>query len=85
MGCGLLRKSGVGERYTNFKTTEIYIKAPVPDLVALTSRPMVKLQVETGNETRDRQEYCRKGSKKADADRPNLKVEIVISLECQKR
>lgn len=32
----------------DFKTTEIYIKARPPDLVAPTSRPMVKQQVGDG-------------------------------------
>jgi site-specific recombinase XerD len=30
--------------HTSIKSTEIYIKARLPDLVAPTSRPMVKLQ-----------------------------------------
>jgi site-specific recombinase XerD len=34
--------------HTSIKTTEIYIKARLPDLVAPTSRPMVMLQVGDG-------------------------------------
>ena len=34
--------------HTSIKTTEIYIKARLPDLVAPTSRPMVKLKAGDG-------------------------------------
>jgi hypothetical protein len=64
--------------HTSIKTIEIYIKARLPDLVAPTSRPMVKVQAadgrpQTANRPRDRQKYYRKGSKilpKPKTDRP---------------